>query len=190
MAILAGGPMADQFDFASARLGSADTASDRWVIWDAGLRMIAAKPLVGWGYGDYSLYAGNFQRAVRNYVAPNAHASHNAYLTIAGELGLPALVLWLFPVVWWLWLSFKAGPRMPKKGFWSRSLLVVLWMVILIHVVSTFFSDMRYSSFGQGMWWITLGLIANMVSIYLQAAPDSTVPARPTSQLDALSSTG
>ena len=79
---------------------------------------------------------------------------------------------------------------MPKKGFWSRSLLVVLWLVIISHVVSTFFSDMRYSTYGQGMWLITLGFIANIVSIYLQPEYDDKDLEVPASQLEISGSAG
>ena len=72
-------------------------------------------------------------------------------------------------MLWWLWLTFKVWPRLPKTGFWSRPLLVVFWMVILDHIVVNFFSDMRLSPYGMGIWWITLGLIANMVDTHLQA---------------------
>jgi len=138
--------------------------------------MIRAKPLFGWGYGDYSLYAGQFQRRVQNYVASEAHASHNAFLTVGAELGLPALFAFLFSLFWWLWLSFKVRPRMPKEGFWSRSLLVIFWLALIGHVTVTIFTAIRHSTYAQGLWWIPLGLIGNMVNCYLAA--NSPKPSR------------
>jgi O-antigen ligase len=168
MSILGSGVLSEQMAFARERMNSEDTAKDRWVVWDAGLQMIEAKPLFGWGYGNYNLYAGQFQRRVQNYVASNALASHNSYIAMPAELGLPTFFLFVFPVLWWLMLSLKVWPRMPKDGFWSRSLLLVFWLVILDHIVVNLFSDMTRSTYGMGMWWITLGLIANMVDTYLQ----------------------
>jgi O-antigen ligase len=168
MSLLGSGVLSEQMAFARERMNSEDTAMDRWVIWDAGLQMIEAKPFFGWGYGNYESYAGQFQRRVYNYVAARAHASHNSYIAIPAELGLPAFFLFAFPVLWWLMLSLKIWPRMPTEGFWSRSLLLVFWMVILDHIVVNSFSDMTRSTYGMGMWWITLGLIANMVDTYLQ----------------------
>jgi O-antigen ligase len=169
MSLLGSSILATQMAFARERMNSENTAKDRWVIWDAGLQMTARKPLFGWGYGDYTLYAGQFQRRVQNYVASAPHASHNSYIAIAAEMGVPALLVFAFPLLWWLSLTFKVWPRLPKTGFWSRSLLIVFWMVILDHIVVNFFSDMRLSSYGMGMWWITQGLIANMVDTYVQA---------------------
>ncbi|RLC77197.1 MAG: hypothetical protein DRI81_08945, partial [Chloroflexi bacterium] len=172
MAILGSGVLSEQMTFASERMNSDDTAADRWVIWDAGVQMIKAQPFWGWGYGNYKRYANQFQSRSHNHVVAYAHASHNNYIAIAAEMGLPALFLFLFPTWRWLKLTRQVWERIPKNGFWSRSLLVILWMVILDHLVVNFFSDMQHSTFGMGMWWITLGLIANMVETYLE--PDDT----------------
>lgn len=175
MVVLGSGLLAEQMAFAQKRMESESTANDRLVIWDAGMQMIQARPFGGWGYGDYSRYAGQFQRRVYNYVAAYAHASHNSYIAIAAELGVPALLIFFFPVLWYLGLTFKVWPRMPKAGFWSQSLLLAFWMVILDHVIVNGFSDMRFSTYGMGMWWIALGLLANMVHSYLQPG-DMSLP--------------
>jgi O-antigen ligase len=169
--LLGGWVLTDQVEFARERLGAEDSAMDRLVIWDAGLQMVISKPLTGWGYDDYSLYAGQFQRRVQNYVAAYAHASHNAWMTIAAELGLPALLLYLVPVLWWLRLSFKMWKRVPRRGFWSQALLAILWLTLLNYAIITIFTDIRHSTYVQGIYWIVLGLIANMVT--LSMPPDS-----------------
>jgi hypothetical protein len=45
-------------------------------------------------------------------------------------------------------------------------MLVVLWMMILDHIIVNSFSDMRHSSYGMGLWYVILGLIASMVAAY------------------------
>lgn len=168
-AILLGGTFfAKQFSFALERINSEETASIRWVIWDAGAQMIEREPLYGWGYGNYNSIAWQFQRRVGNIVAVNGEASHNSYIAIAAELGIPGLILFAFPVLWWL-VRTKGGAHLPSKGFWSQTLLAILWLVILDHIVVNFFSDMRHSTYGMGMWWITLGLIGNLVEAHLDA---------------------
>ena len=176
MALLGSGVLSDQMAFARERMNSEDTAADRWVIWNAGLQMIKTQPFFGWGYGNYRKYAQQFQVRTHNHVVSYAHASHNSYIAIAAEMGLPALALFLFPAWWWLMLTRKVWRRIPQQGFWSRALLVILWMVILDHLVVNFFSDMQHSTYGMGMWWVTLGLIANMVERYLQPG-DMELPA-------------
>lgn len=176
MAFLGSGLLSEQMAFARERMNSEDTAADRWVIWNAGLQMIKTRPFFGWGYGNYRKYAQQFQVRTRNHVVSYAHASHNSYIAIAAEMGVPALALFLFPAWWWLMLTRKVWERVPQEGFWSRALLVILWMVILDHLVVNFFSDMQHSTYGMGMWWVTLGLIANMVEGYLQPG-DMRLPA-------------
>jgi O-antigen ligase len=166
-AVLGGTVLSTEMAFARQRLNSESTAKDRLVIWDAGLSMIRAKPLFGWGSGNYARYAGQFQRRVLDHVVTYAHASHNSYIGLAAELGLPALFLFFLPVLWWLKLTLEVWPRMPRTGFLSRSLLAILWLVILDHIVVSSFSDMRHSTYGMGMWWITLGLIGALVGQYL-----------------------
>jgi O-antigen ligase len=166
MAILGMTIFSDQVDFALDRIDSEDTALDRLVIWDAGRQMIEKKPLFGWGYGDYSLYAPQFQQRIQNYIAANPHASHNSLITIAAELGIPALLAFLFPFLWWLILSPTVWSKIPKSGFWSQPLLAVLWLVILDIFIETTFTDIRHSTYNQGIWWITLALIANMIYSY------------------------
>ena len=168
MAILGASVLSQQMAFAQERLNSEDTAMDRWVIWDAGMQMIELKPLFGWGYGNYTQYAWQFQRRVQNYVEPNHQASHNSYIGIAAEMGVPALLLFAFPVLWWLHRTRRVWPHLPRQGFWGRSLLVVLWLVIVDQFVVSFFSDMRVSPYAMGLWWITLGFIGNLVDRYSQ----------------------
>ncbi len=158
--------LSTQLDFASERLSSEDTALDRLVIWDAGRQLIERKPFFGWGYGDYSEHAPQFQQRVQNYVAANPHASHNALITIAAEIGILGLLAYLFPVFWWLLNTPSVWTKMPKSGFWSRQLLGILWLVILDILVESTFTDPRHSTYVQGIWWITLALIANIIYTY------------------------
>jgi hypothetical protein len=89
---------------------------------------------------------------------------------MASELGVPLLLLYMFPVVWWLLLTPKVRRRMPQTGFWSWSLLAMMWLFILDwFTVANFMDMMRLNLFGTSMWWLGLGLIASMIYPYLQA---------------------
>lgn len=160
MAILGSTVLYQQIAFAEERLNSEQTALVRLIIWDAGLQMIQIKPLLGWGYGDYRLYAGQFQERIANVVATKEHASHNTFISFAAELGLPGLLLYLFPAVWWLALALRRWRHLPHAGFWSWKLLAVFWMVIVTHSITSFFSDTRVSGYSLSLWWVALGWIA------------------------------
>jgi O-antigen ligase len=165
--LLSAGYLSQQADYAQDRFYSSqseESALSRLPVVYASLRMLEAKPLLGWGYGDFDKYDYQFQARVGDLVSPKQdHASHNLYLTILAEQGIVGFFFYLMPVVWWLVLSVKAYPKLPVEGFWSRKLLVIFWLVLLFHFIVNNFSNMRVV-YGLGLWWITLGFIGVMVS--------------------------
>lgn len=67
--------------------------------WEAGLKMIEAKPLFGVGLGLFKPLLGQYSGD------PDFHQiAHNSYLEIAAEQGIPALLLFL----WLFWETFRA----------------------------------------------------------------------------------
>lgn len=182
--LLGGSIFARQIAFAWERLNTVETAEER-ILGDArSLGMIQAKPLTGWGYDTYDLYDDQFRTRVGNLSGNQKVTSHNTYLSVMAEQGVPALLLYLFPTLWWLLLTLKVWRRMPKKGFMSWPLLALLWLLILDHfVVSNFMDMIRFNLFGTTIYWMALGIIASMVYPYLEsgdiAAPKWTLqPAR------------
>jgi O-antigen ligase len=161
--------------YAKERLNSEQTALVRFVIWDAGMQMIKLKPIWGWGYGDYKLYAGQFQRILFSTEATKQHASHNTFISFAAELGVPGLLLYLFPAVWCLGLSLKKWRYLPQTGFWSRKLLLIFWLFLLAYCIVIFFSDIRTSTYGLSLWWMVLGWIAVMVDPFHSLTGRATI---------------
>ncbi len=78
---------------------SDDSSRDRYYMWQAGLDMIADKPVFGQGPGmiKYTYPQYRWPQAPNPY----AHHLHNNFMQIAAERGLPCLV-------WWLWLMIAA----------------------------------------------------------------------------------
>ncbi len=71
------------------RLGKAG-AGDRLVIVKDGLKMIAARPLLGWGLGTFPVVYPSFRSFYTNYFVNEAH---NDYLQAAVETGLVGFFL-------------------------------------------------------------------------------------------------
>jgi O-antigen ligase len=162
---------------------SEEAALSRLPIYYASYRMFEAKPLFGWGYGNFDRFDRLFQERVGELISPvKDHASHNLYLTIAAEQGFIGLFLFLAPMLWWLIKSIKAFPKLPPEGFWSRKLLVIFWLMLAFHIIVNNFSNMRVV-FGLGMWWMILGLIAVMVSPVSSSAEDAQSNEAPGSTL-------
>jgi len=76
-------------------------ANDQAPLWDrqnsnaAALRMIAARPLVGFGWGEFPTQSISYYRQSPNYPLTFVHDVHNVYLVNAVELGLIGGGLWL-----------------------------------------------------------------------------------------------
>jgi O-antigen ligase len=168
IAILGGGIMADELTYAQERFYNEGTALDRLVVYYTAWEMIKVKPFLGWGYETYDLYDAQFETRVANHVTNYNLTSHNTFLTILVERGFIGFLIYTFPVFWWLFLSFRVWSRMPKSGFWSRKLLIIFWLAIVFQVVVGNFTDTKRDTFVFTTWWIILGFIANMVTMYLR----------------------
>jgi len=177
ISLLGSGALSNPMAVAAQRMGKQNTVQSRVAVADAAFAMIKLKPIFGWGYGNLERYIRPFLRRLGGNISiVNADmSSHNTYLTIAAETGLIGFVAYIFPFVWWLRLTVKVLPRMRRKGLWSRSLLIVLWLIVLNHVVVSNFIDMRHFAFALTLWWMTLGLIADMVFPYMEPG-DTGVP--------------
>jgi O-antigen ligase len=187
LALLSTGVVQEQVDRAQLRFrseASEHSALSRLPVIHASLRMAQERPLLGWGYGNFDEVSPSFQRRVGNFIVPDReHASHNLYLTILAEQGITGLFLYLAPVIYWLAASRAAWRRLPADGIISRKLLVVLWLALATHVIVNNYSNMKVV-YGLGLWWLTLGMIAVIVSRYrgddgpaLELAPAVAAPA-------------
>jgi O-antigen ligase len=171
------GLLHQQIEFASYRVDSAEseqTALSRLPVAYAAVRMFEAKPIVGWGYENFNQFDLPFQSRVGDIVYPDKdHSSHNLYLTTLAEQGIVGFVLLLGPACLWFlrWRSRRA--LLPKTGFLGGKLVATLWLILAAHVVVNNFSRMQVT-FGFGMWWLTLGLIATIVDRYRPAADEKT----------------
>jgi O-antigen ligase len=172
MVILGGTLLADEMDWAQDRLVQ-ETYSGRIVVYRAMITMVGLRPFFGWGYENLDRFDRQFYERVGVFsIGDKDETSHNTYLTIMTELGLIGFFLYLFPFFYWFVRSIRAVRGLPKEGFWSWRLLVILWLAIGGHVIAASLMDMRFFPFALTLWWMTLGFIANMVYPYLdRSAP-------------------
>jgi O-antigen ligase len=171
LAVLVGGSlMADELSWTLERLTgrvSERSVEGRVIVNYAMMEMAADRPLLGWGYNRYRYYLSQYKAPVGD-ISVHGHritTSHNSYLTIATELGVPALLVYLFPAGWWLIKSMRARKALPSEGLWSSRLVVVLWLAMLHMFIENNAVDMMsHNPFGTTLWWMALGLIATVVS--------------------------
>jgi O-antigen ligase len=165
-ALMAGVLLAGQLEWAKQRLNSPEaenSALSRLPIMVGAYNMFQAKPLFGWGYGNFDRYDRSFYGRMLDMAHDNKdHASHNYFLSILAEQGAVGLLLYLLPMFVWLVRSVQCYKTMTPHGLMSRKLLIMLWLVILFHIVVSNFINMIVV-YGLGLWWISLGLIALLV---------------------------
>ncbi len=165
-----------EVEFAFERLNDASTVQGRFETGAKSLGMINQKPLFGWGYNNYDRYDENFRIQVNNIVNENEKTSHNTWFTVMAEQGIPALIFYLFPAGWWLLSTLAVWRRLPRGGFWSATLVALLWLLLLDHfAVSNFMDMLRFNYFGTTIFWMALALLATIVDSSRNAIPE---PAR------------
>ncbi|HSL46391.1 MAG TPA: O-antigen ligase family protein [Anaerolineales bacterium] len=164
--VLADGPLASQIEWAQERLSSEraeQSALVRLPVFQASMRMFAAKPFFGWGYENFNRYDSQFYSAVEGVAAPVKDlSSHNFFLTLLAEQGSVGTFLFLFPFFWWLMRSLRKMPGLPMAGYWGKRSLTLAWLFIFAYITINTFHNMRVV-FGLSLWWVGLALIANAV---------------------------
>ena len=164
--VVAQGVFSSYLQFADSRLGSSESeesALSRLPVVYASLRMLEAKPLFGFGYDNFDRFDREYQSNVGELVvAEKDHASHNLYLTILAEQGMVGFLLYLGPAACLLARTSSRSARIRPTGFVSPSVVKVLWLGLVAHIVVTNFANMR-GTYGLGLWWLTLGLVAALI---------------------------
>jgi hypothetical protein len=145
--------------YVSTRLADDDTAESRLVTNDAAIRMIGARPLLGFGYGNFELYDESFKVRIGDMPAQEG-SSHHTFLHLAAENGLPALALYLVPVAWLLFLTLRRWRQVTSRDPLNGPLLIAMWLALAHQFVVMNFMDMMDSSpWGTALWWLCLGVI-------------------------------
>jgi O-antigen ligase len=82
------------------RASDSGTMYFRFSVWNAGLRMVAEHPLIGVGFGQFAGHLPAFVREVAWIKAGpiGTNMAHNTTITVAGELGLMGLTLYLLVI--------------------------------------------------------------------------------------------
>jgi O-antigen ligase len=104
--------------------------NDQRPLWDrknsdsAALRMVDARPLLGFGWGKFRTESADYYRQADDYPLTRVRDVHSVYLANAVELGLVGTALWLAALVWAIGAGvLRRGP--PDLRPWQIGLLAV-----------------------------------------------------------------
>jgi O-antigen ligase len=144
---------------ARERVTTANGGTGRSDIWKLGLRMVHAHPVTGVGVGnfpvvspDYALQPGSLQRADLIFSeAPKI--THNTYLEVASEEGIPGALLFVIAVGSCLFCSLRAARIWSARGDPSMEALArSVFLGLFGMLVADFFISEMFSK----LLWVML----------------------------------
>lgn len=127
----------------------------RLVVWETGLKMVAARPLTGVGISGFQTAYAKFSNS-RIEISP-----HNTFLQVAAELGLPGFLLF----VGIIFVSIRGAQRIRKRAL-RRHEADIIWLASAVEVsfigfaVSAFFLTHAYTAIFCFLVGISAALIA------------------------------
>jgi putative inorganic carbon (hco3(-)) transporter len=162
-------------------------ATDRLSVWDrqnqttAGLRMLEAKPLFGFGWNRYTSDSQEYFQLSPDYPLTGYSTPqrvlplHDVYLSYAVELGLIGALLWLATLFWGVGGAiFGLGRRSGDLRPWRLGLLA---LAVFFVVVGLFNPDQ--APFPTLLLWAWAGVALGSESLSAQARRASRVPRVP-----------
>ena len=131
----------------------------RLAYWEVALDQFRASPIVGVGPGNYETRFAEFRLEFGSDETPT---THNAYLNVLAELGLPGVLLFVvFLAMGWVQLRRRAGPDPQLRSALAAGFLVA--------VVGSFFLTQQFSA----PLWL---LAALGVGLNLDSGRRETIP--------------
>jgi O-antigen ligase len=134
-------------------------ASSQSPVWDrlnsdeAAIRMVEARPALGFGWGEFGQASVPYYRLASTYPLTSVGNAHNMPLSNASELGAVGLALWLVILV--VGLGIPAVRRAPPD--------VEPWRIGLIAIAVAWFIQANFTpldyAFDNYVVWLWAGLI-------------------------------
>jgi putative inorganic carbon (HCO3(-)) transporter len=142
---------------------AANPYDDRLEIWDEGLRQVRADPWTGHGPGNFPLASRRLTAGVFTISAIHAH---NTFLTVAAEMGIPALMLFLaFLAALWL-AGSRTARELLRRGRRGDAVLIAGLGAAVVSLVVQGFVDTTLVQGNQVLdataWGIVGGLLVGL----------------------------
>jgi O-antigen ligase len=136
------------------------TVTDRMVTWLVSGRMIEANPLFGIGFGRFNVEWRNYYKEFEGFNFTSFDGSHNTFLTMAAETGLPMFGIYLV-MIFFMWRRCLQTYRQldPALTF-ERTFVVMVMGVLLLYVFTGWFSDLRWNALQNTLMFLFLGVVA------------------------------
>jgi O-antigen ligase len=138
------------------------TVTDRVVTWLVSGRMVEANPLLGIGFGRFNVEWPNYYKEFQGFDFTGFDGSHNTFLTMAAEVGLPTFGLYLL-MAFLMWRRcFRVYRQLDPGLMFKRTFVVMVMGILLLYVSTGWFSDLRWNTLQNTLMFLMLGLVAAM----------------------------
>ena len=138
------------------------TVTDRVVTWLVSGRMIDANPLFGIGFGRFNVEWPNYYKEFQGFDFTGFDGSHNTFLTMAAEVGLPTFAMY-FVMIFLMWRRCLRAYRQLDPGLmFERTFLVMVMGILSMYVFTGWFSDLRWNTVQNTLMFLILGVVAAM----------------------------
>jgi O-antigen ligase len=136
------------------------STAERFYRWVAGVRMLAEKPVTGFGPNSFYLHYRPYTvTAFETWVSDNKEHStvHNYFLLLALEQGLPGLIIFCL-LYFAMLLEAQRLYHSFQSRFYRTVALVSAIVLVMIGVINSM-SDMIETDKIGGLFWLLLGVL-------------------------------
>ena len=175
-----------KFSFTGGTLFSqrGDTVTDRVVTWLVSGKMIATQPLTGIGFGRFNADWNKFYDMTdrKGIEFTGFDGSHNTYLTMGAEVGLPALFIYLLMLYRFGRTCVETYRQLGAEMMLERSFVVMVIGISAMYAFTSWFSDLRWNTVQNVLMFFMFGLVASISQHYravqqsLEAEESTDVP--------------
>lgn len=153
---------------ARERITASNGGSGRTDLWTVGRRMVDAHPVTGVGLGNFPIVSADYvlQPGATQYaqliLSSAPKVTHNTYLQIAAESGIPGALLFITLLVGCLRCALSAARSWSRQGQVSMEALA---RAVFLGLVGTLVADFFISNMFSKLLWVLLGLCPAMLAL-------------------------
>ena len=147
-----------------------DTFGQRMELAEAGVHMITAHPVLGVGVGNYPLLVQRYGRT--GFLRSGQWSSHNTFVGVAAESGIPALLFLLAVFAF----ALRDLRRVMRYGYEVSPMAVHLAVAVELSIVALIVSGLSGNYEKTKLLYVFLGLILSLDAIRRSATQSAPAP--------------
>jgi O-antigen ligase len=140
-----------------------NTVDERMVSYATALKMGMENPMFGVGFGRFGVEWDNYFTPMPGPLVNPETMSHNTFLGIFAETGMPALAFLLAMLYQLLKMCLAAYRKLDAVETFERSLVVMVLGIGLTYITTGFVSDLRWNLLQNNLVFLFFGIVASLM---------------------------